>query len=290
MSSTRISSIARRSRSSRSRRRAITRRSASCYADLAAVSRAMPADRHGAGRVGARVRRAGAIASAGGRPMDPSLARSAQPFYRYALPFVLFIVPFALLVGAADAVAARRWRRCRPPGTSATPRAMVEQIPCVTTPPMPARFAEEEVVLPARTTCPPDYAVMRVGARERPRGGGVCGRSLDAVSAARCSWPQQAVVFPTLDASFIHEDSLFRDYYRLFDDRMRAVPRPAVLQRRRDAGGACGVRARARRDARARQPDALRRAPPCARRAPEQYTLRYDNARWAVYEASRNAN
>ena len=85
---------------------------------------------------------------------------------------------------------------------------------------MPARFAEEEVVLPERTTCPPDRAVIEWVQRScRWR------RYLPSIDGLpyppQVFMAQQAVVFPTLDASFIREDSLFRDYYRVFEERVR---------------------------------------------------------------------
>ena len=72
---------------------------------------------------------------------------------------------------------------------------------------------------PERTTCPPDPAVIEwVGANV----------PVEAVFAVDRWTPyppqvfmaQQADIFPTLEASFIDEDRLFRDYYRLFGDRM----------------------------------------------------------------------
>jgi len=92
------------------------------------------------------------------------------------------------------------------------------------------------------------------------------------------------------DASFIHEDSLFRDYYRVFDDRMKRyrvqpffndVETPAErAEFVRDLGVTHVLVSPVHYDELRSVLDAL----------PEQFTLKYDNARWAVYEASRKAS
>jgi hypothetical protein len=213
-------------------------------------------------------------------------AAFGQPFYKFAVPYVLFIAPFALwparMTLSPFSVAAMA-----PAGRAATPRALVEQTPCVTTPSVPARFAEEEVVLPARTTCPPDYAVMEWVAQNVPV------ESVFAVDRwtpypPTIFMPQQAVVFPTLDASFIHEDSLFRDYYRLFGDRMKRyrvqpffnqVETPAErAEFVRDLGVTHVLVSPVHYDELRPVLDAL----------PGQFTRRYDGRRWAVYEVTRN--
>jgi len=154
---------------------------------------------------------------------------------------------------------------------------------------MPARFAEEAVVLPERTTCPPDYAVMEWVQAHVP---------VEAVFAVDrwTAYPppvfmaQQAVVFPTLDASFIHEDSLFRDYYRFFDDRMRryrvqpffnSVETPDERAAFVTALGVTHVLV---------SPSHYDELRPVLDALPQQFAMKYDNARWAVYEATRNSN
>jgi hypothetical protein len=215
-------------------------------------------------------------------------AAFGQPFYRFALPFVLFIVPFALWP-ARMTLSPFALAPMAPSGQAATPRALVDQAPCVTTPSAPARFAEEEVVLPARTTCAPDYAVMQWVAQNIPV------ESVFAVDRwtpypPTVFMPQQAVVFPTLDASFIHEDSLFRDYYRLFGDRMKRyhvqpffnqVETPAErAEFVRDLGVTHILVSPVHYDEVRPVLDAL----------PGQFTLRYDSSRWAVYEVTRAAS
>ena len=216
------------------------------------------------------------------------VAALRQPFYRLAVPYVLFIVPFALW-SARPMLSPFGLAPMPPAGQSATPRALVEQIPCVTTPSMPARFAEEAVLLPARTTCPPDYAVMQWVAQNLP---------VEAVFAVD-RWtpypptvfvPQQAVVFPTLDASFIHEDSLFRDYYRVFDDRMKRYRvQPFFNNVETPAERAEFVRA-LRVTHVLVSPVHYDELRPVLDGLPEQFTLRYDSARWAVYEVNRTTS
>jgi hypothetical protein len=210
-------------------------------------------------------------------------AAMGAPFHRYALPFALLLIPFAFW-SARPTLSPLDLAPMPPSGRAGTPRVMFEQIPCVTTPPMPARFAEEDVVLPERTTCPPDYSVIDwVRANV----------AVDAVFAVD-RWtpypPQvfmapQAVIFPTLEASFIAEDRLFRDYYRLFGDRMsrqhvqpffNAVETPGERAEFVRTLGVTHVLV---------SPVHYDELRPVLDRLPEQYALRYDNARWAVYEA-----
>jgi hypothetical protein len=209
-----------------------------------------------------------------------------RPFYKFAAPYVLFIVPFALWP-ARMTLSPFALSPMAPAGRAATPRALVEQTPCVTMPSVPARFAEEDVVVPARTTCPPDYAVMQWVAQNVPV------ESVFAVDRwtpypPTVFMPQQAVVFPTLDASFIHEDSLFRDYYRLFGDRMKRyrvqpffnqVETPADRDEFvRDLGVTHILVSPVHYDELRPVLDAL----------PNQFSRRYDRSRWAVYEVIRN--
>ena len=130
------------------------------------------------------------------------------PFYRFALPYALFIIPFALW-SARPMLSPLGMAPMPPAGRADTPDALITQISCVTTPRMPARFAEEEIILPERTTCPPNRDVIEWVRTQVP---------VEAVFAVdrwtpyppQLFMPQQAVVFPTLDASFIREDALFR--------------------------------------------------------------------------------
>jgi len=212
----------------------------------------------------------------------------SQPFYPRALPFALLIVPFAFW-SVRPPLSPLTIAPMRPAGRADTPRALIAQLPCVTTPRMPARFAEEEVVLPERTTCPPDYTLMEWLRTRVP---------VEAVFAVD-RWtpypPQifmapQAVMFPTLDASFINEDALFRAYYRLFDDRMRRYRvQPFFNSAETDDERAEFVKALGVTHVLISPVhyDELR---PVLDALPGQFASRYDNARWAVYEVVRTAD
>ena len=229
------------------------------------------------------------IASARGSQAVSSIHTAmSQPFYRFALPYVLFIIPFAFW-SARPTLSPLDVAPMPPAGRADTPQAMIAQIPCVTTPRMPARFAEEEVVLPERTICPPDYAVME-WARTHVPVEGVFAVDRWTPYPPPVFMAQQAVVFPTLDASFIHEDSLFRDYYRVFDERIRryrvqpffnAVETPDERAAFVAALGVTHVLV---------SPVHYDELRPVLDALPQQFALRYDNARWAVYEATRASN
>jgi hypothetical protein len=224
---------------------------------------------------------AGKGGSAG--PLDRALS---QPFYKWALPYAVFIIPFALW-SARPTLSPLSLTPMAPAGLAQTPESLFAQIPCVTTPPMPARFAEEEVVLPERTTCPPDRAVVEWVQRQLP---------VDTVFAVDrwTAYPpqvfmaQQAVVFPTLDASFIREDSLFGDYYRVFQERVRryraqpffnTLETPAERTAFVKALGVTHVLV---------SPADYSELRPVLDGLPEQFALRYQHAQWAVYEAIGN--
>jgi hypothetical protein len=202
------------------------------------------------------------------------------------VPFALLIVPFAFW-SARPTLSPLDLAPMPPAGRAATPRAMFDQTPCVTTAAMRARFAEEQAELPARTTCPPDYSVIEWVRSNVPV------ESVFAIDRWTPYPPQvfmapQAVVFPTLDASFIHEDSLFRDYYELFGDRMRryrlqpffnAVETPDERAEFVRALGVTHVLV---------SPVHYDELRPILDALPDQYVRRYDNARWAVYQATVN--
>jgi hypothetical protein len=211
-----------------------------------------------------------------------------EPFYKFALPFALFVVPFALW-SVRPTLSPLALTPMPPAGPADTPRALFAQTRCVTTPRMPARFAEEEVVLPERMVCPVDPAVIEWVQSHLP---------VEAVFAVdrwtsyppQVFMPQQAVVFPTLDASFIREDALFPDYYRVFAERVRryraqpffnsvetAAERAAFVE----ALGVTHVLV---------SPVHYGELRPVLDGLPDQFVLRYDHAQWAVYEATRNGN
>jgi hypothetical protein len=209
----------------------------------------------------------------------------SRPFYQHSIPFVLFIVPFTLW-SVRPPLSPLSIPLLPPAGHAATPAALVDQIPCVTTPPMPARFAEEDVTLPERTTCAPDYALVTWLRTEVP---------VEAVFAVDRWTPyppqmfmaQQAVVFPTLDASFINEDALFRDYYRFFDARMRryrvqpffnAVETPDERDAFVQSLGVTHVLV---------SPVHYDELRPVLDALPHRFVSKYDHERWAVYEVIR---
>jgi hypothetical protein len=230
-----------------------------------------------------------ALATTWGSNALPSLEIALQePFYRFALPFILFVVPFALW-SARPTLSPLGMTPMPPAGRADTPNALITQIPCVTTPRMPARFAEEEVILPERTICPPDRAVIEWVKLNLP---------VEAVFAVdrwtpyppQVFMPQQAVIFPTLDASFIREDSLFRDYYRVFEERVRRYRLQPFFNAVETAGergafvkalGVTHVLV---------SPAHYGELRPILDGLPEQFALRYDHAQWAIYEAIRNRN
>ena len=230
------------------------------------------------------------LASRWGTDMVASLGISTHaPFYRRALPFALFIIPFALW-SARPALSPVVAAGLAPGGRFETPAALVTKQPCVTSPPMQARFTEhlfpeDQVILPERTVCPPDLGVLDWIRREVPA---------EAIFAID-RWnpyppsmfvPQQIVVFPTLEAAFVSEDRLFREYYEFFYERMRqyraqpffnAVETP---EERLAFVNALGVTHILIGPA---HYDTLR---PVLDRLAHQYTLRYSQARWAVYEVA----
>jgi hypothetical protein len=225
-----------------------------------------------------------ALTTAAGREAIASLEPAlSAPFYRFALPFALFIIPFVLW-SVRPSLSPLALPPQPPAGHAATPGAMFAQIPCVTMPSMPARFAEEEVVLPERTMCPPDPAVIEWVQTNLP---------VDAVLAVdrwtpyppQVFMPQQAVVFPTLEASFIREDALFPDYYQVFKERVRryraqpffnALESPAERSAYIHALGVTHVLVSPSHH------DELR---PVLDGLPEQFALRYNHGQWSVYEA-----
>lgn len=225
---------------------------------------------------------AGLATTWGSQAINSLEAALKEPFYRFALPFLLFIIPFAVW-SARPMLSPLGMVPMPPAGRANTPDAMIAQIPCVTTARMPARFAEEEIILPERTTCPPDRAVIEWVRMHLP---------VEAVFAVD-RWtpyppqifvPQQAVVFPTLDASFIREDSLFRDYYRVFEERVRryrvqpffnVVETPTERAAFVQALGVTHVLV---------SPPHYGELRPVLDGLPQQFALRYDHARWAIYE------
>jgi hypothetical protein len=209
-------------------------------------------------------------------------AALSQPFYRRALPYMLFLVPFAVW-SARPSLSPFALTPMPPAGRAATPQALLAQIPCVDLPRMPARFAEEEVILPERTSCPPDPPLV-AWARTHVPVDGVFAVDRWTVYPPQVFMPQQAVVFPTIDASFLQEDSLFRNYYRVFEERVRryrtqpffnAVETPAERAAFVKALGVTHVLV---------SPAHYRELRPVLDSLSQQFALRYDYAQWAIYE------
>lgn len=218
-------------------------------------------------------------------------AAMGEPFYRRALPYALLIVPFALW-SARPALSPLPLIKERPASIS-TPRALITQLSCETTPRTPAPFAEEllpgvEVMLEERTTCPPDYEVIEWVRAHVP---------VEAVFAIDL-WnpymsplfvPQQIVAFHSFGSEFGNQKELFKNYYRFFDERMRqsrvqpffnSVETP---EERAAFIGGLGVTHVLVDPA---YYDEMR---PVLDGLPLQFTLQFARAKWAVYAATGGA-
>ena len=235
-----------------------------------------------------------ALASPRGAQAVTSLeAAMSEPFYKRALPFALFIIPFALW-SAGPTYPPLTTALSQPAGHWDTPRAMINQLPCVNLPRAQARFTEhlfpeDQVMLPERTTCPPEYAVVEWMQTHVPVEAVFAIDRWDPYPPAMFA-PQQAVVFPTLEHTFLREDRLFEDYYRFFYECMQryrvqpffnAVETPAERDAFVKALGVTHVLVNPAHY------DDLR---PVLDSLPQQFALRYDNAPWAVYETTGGVN
>jgi hypothetical protein len=164
-----------------------------------------------------------ALASArGGRFIAALHATANAPFHRHAVAFALLLVPVA--VWSARPTLSPLQLPDRPPAS--TPWSFIASLPCIKTDRRPAPFSEdllegEAVLLPARETCPPAPGVIRWVNQHVP---------VDAVFAIN-RWnpylptvfiPQQVLVYPQVEVTFEEEHELFAEYYRYYDDRMRA--------------------------------------------------------------------
>jgi hypothetical protein len=223
---------------------------------------------------------------------DGSLrAAMSEPFYRRAIPFALCIVPFALWSVHptwSPALTALR----HPERHAFTPKTLIAQLPCVTTPQMQARFTqqlfpEDHVVLPERTTCPPDSDLIEWVRTHLPVTAVFAVDRWDPYAPSPFV-PQQVVVFPTFEASFIGEDRLFGDYYKLFYDRVgryrvqpffNAVETPAERAEFVKKLGVTHVLV---------NPPHYDEMRPVLDALPNQFALKYTHGKWAVYEATRN--
>lgn len=207
------------------------------------------------------------------------------PFYRRAVPFVLFIIPFALW-STRPTLSPFALTPMPPAGRADTPQALITQIPCATLPAMPARFAEEAIVLPNRTVCPPDSALLDWVHTHIP---------VEAVFAVN-RWtpfppqmfmPQQADVFPTLDASFIAEDALFPDYYAQFTQRIRRYGVQPFFNTSETAEERAAFVTALDVTHVLVDPEYYDQLRPVLDALPDRFALKYDAAKWAVYEVIR---
>lgn len=228
-----------------------------------------------------------------GRAVASFEAAIGEPFYRRALPYALLIVPFALW--SARPTLSPLPFIAEQPASVATPKAMVAQLPCVTTPPMPVPLTEElfpgnAVMLPARTTCPPDYPVIEWVRMHVP---------VEAVFAIDL-WnpylpslftPQQVVVLPLIETALVDLKQVFsnKNYSGFFDDRMRqyrvqpffnSVETPAERAAFIEALGVTHVLV---------DPGYYDELRPVLDALPQRFTLQYASAKWAVYEVTGGA-
>jgi len=231
------------------------------------------------------------LATSWGRGAVGSLdAAMGEPFYRRALPYALFMIPFALW--SARPTLSPLPAGAHTPGT-ATPGALIAQVPCVTTDRRLAPFSEdilggERLLLPERTACPPDAAVIDWVDGHVP---------VDAVFAIN-RWnpylpsifmPQQVVVFPEIEVSFEEEHELFTTYYQFYDERIRthrlqpffnSVETPVERAAFVETLGVTHVLI---------DPAYYDEMRPVLDALPQQFRLEYSNGKWAVYEVLRSS-
>jgi hypothetical protein len=226
-----------------------------------------------------------ALVSAGGVRLQTSLAAAFRaPFYRHAVPFALCLVPFSLWSARPTL------SPLQPAMQAATPEAMLAAMPCVTTPQLPAPFSEdilpgELLLLPEQMGCPPPYAVVEWVTRHVP---------VEGIFAIN-RWnphlptvfiPQQVVVFPRVERTFIDEYELFRGYYRFYEERLRAHRvQPFFNAIESEAERAAFVRALGVTHVLVdpAYSDELR---PVLDALPDQYVLLFSHEKWAVYEVA----
>jgi hypothetical protein len=212
----------------------------------------------------------------------------AAPFHRALVPYVCFIVPFALWTARPTLSPL-----FLPDGPDrSTPAAVTAGMPCLTTEERPAPFSEdllggEAVMLPERTSCPPDRAVIEWIRNHVP---------IDAVFAID-RWnpylptvfvPQQVVVYPQVEASFESEQDLFARYYGFYNARLRtlrvqpffnSLETPGDRAAFVDALGVTHVLV---------DPAYYTEMRAALDVLPERFVLRYSGGNWAVYEVIRS--
>ena len=167
----------------------------------------------------------GLLASIRGRQALTSLdAVMREPFYRYAAPFALFVVPFA--IASARPTLSPMTIGAEPARAATTPAGTLSQISCVTTPRLAVpvgdeRLTDDPVIVPERTTCPPDPALVAwVNAHVPPEA--VFAIDMLNPFLPALFMPQQIVAYPIAAGPvLVRQNELFEPYYRFFDDRMR---------------------------------------------------------------------
>jgi hypothetical protein len=200
----------------------------------------------------------------------------AKPFYTRFLVWACFMIPFAL------------WT-ARP--TLSPWSAPAAELPCLSTDARPAPFSEdlldgEAVMLPERTSCPPDPVLVEWIRRNVPA---------DAVFAID-RWnpylpsvfvPQQVVVYPQVEVTFENEDRLFAPYHRFYSERVRtsrvqpffnSIETPAQRAEFVNTLGVTHVLV---------DPAYFNEMRAALDELPNEYALRFSEGEWAVYEVLR---
>lgn len=223
--------------------------------------------------------------------MDGLRATLQTPFHRHAFAYALFIVPFALW-SVYPSVSPLSPEASQPTGRWATPRQLIAELPCIRAPRMQARFTEhlfedDPVMLPEQTICPPPFEMVEWMQDNLPPNGVLAIDRWDSYPSVMFS-PQQVVVFPTLEASFVREDTLFDEYYDLFYRRMRkyrvqpffnGLETPDERDEYVRTLGVTHILVNPAHDAELRPTlDAL----------PDRFSLKHAHDRWAIYEVIRS--
>jgi hypothetical protein len=214
--------------------------------------------------------------SRGQRVVGEFESLQAVPFHKRLIPFACFMVPFAI------------WST-RP--TLSPWAGAPAGLPCLKTDARPAPFSEDllngdAVLLPERTSCPPDPRVTDWIRTHVP---------VEAVFAID-RWnpylpsvfiPQQVVVYPQVAQTFENEEQLFGPYYAVYNQRIResrvqpffnSVETTAQRSAFIDRLGVTHVLV---------DPAYYREMRQVLDQLPGQYALRFSEAEWAVYEVLR---
>jgi hypothetical protein len=216
-----------------------------------------------------------------------------EPFYRRALPFVLFIVPFGLW-SARPALSPLALIPMPPFGRVATPLELFARTPCTRLTGKPAPLTEdipgaEDVMVPDQQACPPNYPLVR-WVEANISSDGIFAINRWNPYLPTVFMPQQVVAFPGIERAFVHEEELFSVYYRFF---------AASLAKHRVQPFFNAVETSEERASFVRtlgvthilvDPAYYEEMRAVLDRTPEQYELRYNDGRWAVYEVKQSTN